>query len=310
MRRPLESLRAGVARFRGGDLGTPVDVAADDELGAIAVTLNEMASSIAAQTRRLARHGERLEGQVRERTAQLEASLAAARRADDNRRRTLANVGHELRTPLTVIRGEADIALRGASTDPQAYRAALERTREAAVHTATLVDDLLFVARNERGEARLALERVDLVRLVRDTLATFAAGTALRPGPLAAPLRADPHRVRQALLVLVDNASRHGGGRAGGRVEVRVERGEDAWHVLVEDDGPGMDEADKAVAFTRFFRGSNAAERYGDGLGLGLPVALSIAEAHGGTITLRDADGGGLVAALVLPAESQSRAVA
>ncbi len=350
MRDPLLGLRAGIQRFLDGDLATPVEVRADDELGAIARVLNDMAASIGAQTRRLALHGERLENQVRERTAQLEASLVEVRRADDNRRRTLADVGHELRTPLTVIRGEADIALRGHATEPAVYRAALERTREAAAHTATLVDDLLFVARNESGEARLVLADIDLERLVRDTLDTFAAdvgregvlaetravtprgtrpgtrpgtrhgtraeqraeqrmGRVLDDGVAGATVRADAHRVRQALLVLIDNARRHGaalgsdGAKADGPgIRVGIERSDATWRIVVEDDGPGMEASDKLVAFKRFFRGSNAAERYGDGLGLGLPVAMSIAEAHGGTIELADAPSGGLRATLVLPA--------
>ena len=71
--------------------------------------------------------------------------------------------------------------------------------------------------------------------------------------------------------------------------------------ISVEDDGPGMDDETKSQAFERFFRGSNAAERYRDGAGLGIPVAYSIAKAHGGTIELSDREGGGLVAALLLP---------
>ena len=314
VREPLERLRAGIARIERGDFDAPVSLPADDELGRVAATLNAMAASIAGTTRSLVRHGEQLEAIVRERTEQLEGSLRDAREADARRRRMLADVGHELRTPLTVIRGEADIALRGASTDPALYRASLERVREAAAHTATLVDDLLFVARNERGEARLRLEPVDLAALLRDTLDTFAGDATLCPTPEAAPLEADAGRLRQAILVLVDNARRHGSaddagaapgeaGEAGGgdAPEVRLERDAQGYRISVRDRGPGMSAADREAAFRRFYRGSNAAERYGDGLGLGLPVALSIAEAHGGTIELADAPGGGLLATLVLP---------
>ena len=82
---------------------------------------------------------------------------------------------------------------------------------------------------------------------------------------------------------------------------MRLERDATGYRISVRDRGPGMSAADREAAFRRFYRGSNAAERYGDGLGLGLPVALSIAEAHGGTIELADAPDGGLLATLVLP---------
>jgi signal transduction histidine kinase len=70
-----------------------------------------------------------------------------------------------------------------------------------------------------------------------------------------------------------------------------------------------MSDNDKENAFQRFFRGSNAAERYDGGVGLGLPVALSIAEAHGGTISLEDRVDGGLVASIIVPKQPQLKAV-
>lgn len=79
--------------------------------------------------------------------------------------------------------------------------------------------------------------------------------------------------------------------------------------VAVEDDGLGMTDEEKALAFERFYRGTNAALRYSRGVGLGLPVARAIAKAHGGGITLADRPGGGLIAVLALPSRFQIEAV-
>ena len=209
----------------------------------------------------------------------------------------MADVSHELRTPLTVIRGEADIALRG-EKKPEEYRQALNMVREAATHTARLVDDLLFVARHEAGETRLDLAEADLLTILQSVIGTNGAGATVTSSLEQAKMRCDAGRIRQALLILLENAQHYGGGK----IEVRVDESPDGFRIAVEDDGPGLSDADKENAFERFFRGSNAAERYGDGAGLGLPVAKSIVESHGGSISLEDREGGGLSAVVMLPA--------
>ncbi|MCP3664743.1 MAG: sensor histidine kinase [Gammaproteobacteria bacterium] len=98
-------------------------------------------------------------------------------------------------------------------------------------------------------------------------------------------------------LWLLDNASHHGG-RV---ITLTISSSSAGYQIVVEDDGPGMSDDDKSHAFERFFRGSNAAERYQEGMGLGLPIAQSIIESHGGMIELSDRPGGGLVATLSLP---------
>lgn len=110
---------------------------------------------------------------VEDRTRQLSVMLDDVKRSDEGRKRLIADVSHEWRTPLTIIKGEAEIALRGARKSPDAYEDALRRVREAATHTARLVDDLLFVARTEAGEVRLDLHQLDLSRVVGEALEIF-----------------------------------------------------------------------------------------------------------------------------------------
>ena len=274
---------------------------------------NRMADEIKTRETALAQSNVRLEKAVADRTAELERVLGQLKTNEENRRLLLADVSHELRTPLTIIQGEADIALRGgASKPPEVYREALEKAREAAKHTGRLVDDLLFVARREAGQARLSIGEVDLALLVvevidenRSLSEGRGAGISFVGDVGRAVVRADRDRIRQVLVILLENALRYGDGR----VEVRLHGAPSGYAVSVANDGPGMTEEEQARAFDRFFRGSNAAGRYREGAGLGLPVAKSIVEAHGGTIALRSGPGEGVTVSFILPARPRLEAV-
>ena len=294
---PINTLVAGVREFGDGKLDYRINPAGKDEISEIGKTFDTMAAQIAEKNKTLTDEKRILQEAVDERTMQLSHMLEDVKRIDASRRRMIADVSHELRTPLTIIKGEADIALRGDTKSVDIYIEALGRTREAANHTARLVDDLLFVARTEAGEVRLNLVEMNLYKVTLDAQQTFARNSNFITELTTAPMRGDALRIQQAILVLLENAKRYGGSN----IDLRLENSAKGYAISVEDDGPGMDDETKSQAFERFFRGSNAAERYRDGAGLGIPVAYSIAKAHGGTIELSDREGGGLVAALLLP---------
>jgi len=296
----LKALSDGAEHFSSGNLTHRIDAGGKDELTSFAHTLNELADTVGERETALRSSNERLEQKVQDRTKRLEVLLNEARKAETNRKRLMADVSHELRTPLTVIRGEADIALRGPK-EPEEYRQALTMVREAATHTSRLVDDLLFVARHESGETRLDIADADLLKILRPLAESCGTKFTILTSLDKAPLRCDTGRVRQALLILLENARNYGGDL----IEVRVDSSPDGYRIAVEDNGPGLSDTDKENAFERFFRGSNAAERYGDGAGLGLPVAKSIVESHGGKILLEDRDGGGLSAVMMFPATTR-----
>lgn len=302
---PIKHLTTGMRRFVDGQTDYRFGPMGGSELADIGQTFDDLADRVTNQTDDLARQKDRLQEAVDERTTQLERLLKEARRSEANRRQLLADVSHELRTPLTIIRGESDIALRGGDKSIEAYKEALVRARDAAKHTTRLVDDLLLVARNESGELRLTKQTVELTSLVQDTVRTFGNGIAVLVDPEKAQIQADPERLRQVFLILLDNARNHGGDD----IVLRLNTTPDGFRIAVEDDGPGMSEEERAHAFERFYRGSNATARFRDGIGLGLPVALVIAEAHGGTIQLDERPGGGTIAALHLPSRPALRAV-
>lgn len=294
---PLRQLVAGVGRLAEGRFDHRFEEAGPIELSQVAQVMNKMAATVQNRTEELASQNARLETAVADRTSELQALLEQTQAAGAERRQMLADVSHELRTPLTIMQGESDVALRGGDKDPEDYREALRRVRDTARHTNLLVNDLLFISRQESGQTRLRLERTDLVEMARTAVTAFGADIPVLTDLGSAPAMVDRTRIRQSLIALTQNARQYG------RSEtiVRVDRTPSGWRIAVEDDGPGLSDDEKRNAFRRFYRGSNAADVYVEGAGLGLPVVRSIAEAHGGSARLEDRDGGGTVAILELP---------
>lgn len=312
-RLPVAHVLAGAKAFSRGDLEHRIAVSGGPEIAEIALTLNRMADQVATREHELTETNAGLDRAVTERTGELTGILESLQRAEANRRRLLADVSHELRTPLTVIRGEADVALRGGEKSVQDYRMALTRTREMAVHTGQLVDDLLFVARKEAGEFRLNVQHFDLVDLMQSTAGAVSPGAGggftsitCETEMSEAMMQGDPARIRQVVAVLLDNALRYGDRE----IALRLDRSGDGFELQVRDDGPGMSEEERESAFERFYRGARAAVRSAEGVGLGLPVAKSIVEAHGGTIFIDSVLGEGTTVSVRLPQNTNLKVVA
>lgn len=312
IKQPFENLLKGTTALSRGDLEHRIEVVGPVEISNLARAFNRMAGEISTRETALSQYNNQLEQTVTERTAELERLLDTLKTSEANRRRLLADVSHELRTPLTIIKGEADIALRGKLKPAETYREALENCRDAAKHTARLVDDLLFVARREAGEIQLKIVAVDLAELLpqvideHHTLTTKQSATISFTSALPkAVVRADEGRLRQVLAILLENALRYGGRD----IDVRLDSMPTGYAIAVSDNGPGLSEDEQVHAFERFFRGSNAADRYGQGVGLGLPVAKAIIEAQGGEIDLESKSGEGLTVVFTLPVQSILKAV-
>ena len=312
IREPIQKLLLGARAIAKGNLDHRIEAGGRSELEDVSKAFNLMAQEVAMREKALSESNLRLEQAVGDRTAELERAFDSLKANEENRRRLLADVSHELRTPLTIIQGEAQIALRGGDRPAEEYREALARSRDAATHTASLVDDLLFVARREADDTRLTLEQVDLrdlLPLVIEENHRLAEGhgnvISLAIDVDEAVVRADRDRISQVVVILLDNAIRHGGSRIG----VRLNRAPSGYAITVSGDGPGMTDEEQASAFERFYRGSNAAERYEKGTGLGLPVAKAIVEAHGGQIGLKSAAGEGVTASFTVPTRPPLKAV-
>jgi two-component system, OmpR family, sensor kinase len=292
--RPLDDLVRGAEAYRRGQFDTPIPAAGATELRQLATTLSDMAAGIGQRERALRDDAQKLETRVAERTSELQTILTRFEQIEGSRRQMMADVSHELRTPLTIIQGEADIALRSQLSDPALSSESFSRIRDAARHSNKIVDDLLLVAREEAGQLRLDLRNIDLDAALVDAADMAQAKVEVLRLGRPAPARVDPVRLRQCLLAVMNNALRYGGQG----VRAWVECSEEGFDILVEDDGPGMSDAEKDQAFHRFFRGSGAQSTGVEGTGLGLPIVRSIMTAHGGSVDLADRSGGGLVVRL------------
>jgi two-component system, OmpR family, sensor kinase len=283
-------LTAGAAAIGRGVLGHRVEVSGNDELAALSRRFNEMADQIEDQQRRLVQAKSGLESQIQERTAELQQANERLRHLDRSRVQFLADISHELRTPLTIIRGEAEVCLRGSARPAADYRDTLHRIVEQVAQMSRLVEDLLFLARSEADTVRFESRTVTL----QDVLAeAVSAGESLtKPGGIrlerAWPdepilIEADPQRLKQAVVILVDNAIKYSDNDE--VVQVIAGRNGDFAEVSVIDHGPGIPADDLPYVFERFYRGGKARGDLG-GSGLGLPIARWIAEKHGGVISV------------------------
>ncbi len=246
-------------------------------------------------------------------TSSMDASLrgeAGSSLADLERLRTdlLSTIAHELRTPLTAVRTSVGLLLEPTAepTEDQ-HRALLEAIERNAERMQRLVGDILELSRFRSGSVSLQLRRFSAVELADSVIAVIAP-LALQRGqnlerlaPLSGDHRVygDHRRLERALLNLVSNAQRFT--PDGGAISVAVDVREYLTCWTVSDEGPGISDADQARLFERFFVGRNDTSGPHDGVGLGLPTALAIAQAHGGTIEVRSEPGRGSTFSLVVP---------
>ena len=312
--RSVTVLHHGAQAFTNGDLNHRIPELQEKEFENLGAAFNTMARQLADHRTGLHDSNVRLESIVEERTRALKSSNEILELVDENRRKLLADISHEFRTPLTVIRGEAEIALRGKDKTKAEYQETLVRIMEQADHTTRLVDDLLFIARADAGEPRLKVRPLSVSSLLGAACTDFKPRAEQNEISIVQDLMVgnvvvmgDAGRLRQVFSILIDNALRYS--NAGGKVEVSLDRDGNDIVVMIQDNGIGLTKEEARQAFQRFFRGGKA-QGHARGTGLGLPVAKAIIEAHKGSITLTGKPGEGALATVVLPAEDKLKAVA
>lgn len=219
-------------------------------------------------------------------------------RGEAQRRQLMADVAHELRTPLTVIQGNLEGLLDGVYPRDDAHLAPiLEETRLLA----RLIDDVRTLALAESGSLNLQREKVNVGGLLDETVVALgpqadAAGVALTADAQGAlpELELDRVRIREVLANLVTNALRYTG--RGGHIQLRARAAGTDVVVEVADTGKGMPAEELARVFERMYKSSDS-----PGLGLGLPIARSLVEAHGGEMTAESEPGKGTTVRFRLP---------
>jgi signal transduction histidine kinase len=230
-------------------------------------------------------------------------ALVPIRESSRRQREFAADASHELRTPLAVIRSNVELLrATSAAADPEA-REAVDDIDAEARRMASLVDQLLLLARADSDAIELERVSCDLAEEAGDAFEAFLPvasdhGVRLELDVAEATVHGDPSRLRQLVAILVDNAVRHT--PPDGTVRVDVRRDGDRARLVVEDDGPGIRSDDLPRVFDRFWRAADAPD---GGSGLGLAIAAWIAQRHAGSIRAENrAPGHGARFVVELPA--------
>ncbi|MCV7140935.1 HAMP domain-containing sensor histidine kinase [Mycolicibacterium fortuitum] len=256
MTSPLRQMTAAARAMARGDYSLRVRATSRDEIGQLATAFNQMAADLGA--------------------------------ADEYRRGLIGNVSHELRTPITALRAVLENVVDGVvEPDPETMRMALSQTERLG----ELVTNLLDLSRVEGGAIPLQISRFDVDAFLREAVEHVSVSATDTPvtvkvTPPDLKAVADPARLRQVVVNLVDNALRHS--PAGGRVAVLAARDASGLRIEVTDQGPGIAPAERERVFERFTRGATS----DGGTGLGLAIARWAVELHSGVIEVMDTESG------------------
>ncbi len=270
--RRLKGVEQAARQFGAGDLTARAPVGGGDEITAVARAFNQMADDLAMRAKQL-------------------------QEADRARRQLFADVSHELMTPLTAIRGYLEtLEMPAIALDAATRGRYLSIVQEETQRLERIVGDLLDLARLEAGGGSLSIEDVAVGQLFSRVLARHEHAarekgvTLTASGDQDSLVRGDRLRLEQVLQNLAANALRHT--PPGGRVELCVERRDDALVLRVSDSGAGIDAEHLPHVFDRFYKvDASRSEAVGTGSGLGLSIAKAIVERHGGTISVRSQPG-------------------
>lgn len=224
-------------------------------------------------------------------------AMKPVREAYEKQRQFAADASHELRTPLAVVLASADLLRSDPSITSPFLKQVIEDVRDEVKKMTKLVGDLLTVARTDGRANQLKPVRMDLVAAAQQTvriMRPFAEKKDIvidEQLPKSAEIYADEQKIRQIILILVDNAVKYTPEHGRISVAIREERG--GVQLSVADTGIGIAPADQERIFDRFYRVDKARSRRMGGNGLGLAIAREIVEAHGGTITVESTPGKG-----------------
>ena len=268
---PVAEITEKAQRIASGSYGVQIKTPYKDEIGELAQTINEMSSKIA--------QNEKMQAEF------------------------ISQLSHELRTPLTVINGWSETLLADENMDADT-RQGMKIISSEAKRLTEMVMDLLDFTRMQDGRMTLTVEMTDIRGEYEDTV--FMYGSRLAQDGITLhyidndedipEIPCDPQRLRQVFLNILDNAAKHGG--AGKRIETDMTYENDEVVVRIRDFGPGIPEDEIPLVKKKFYKGSSSVR----GTGIGLAVCDEIVEMHGGTLTLENADGGGTLVTVRLPA--------
>lgn len=263
--RPLATLEKAARHMAEGRYSGLVSVRGKDELARLAAAFNHMAARLA--------------------------------RTDKLRQELFSDIAHELRSPITTVRGFLQ-ALREGVVPENEKQLYLDSAFQEAGRLSRLVNDLLELVKLQEGQFMLKRETVVLAPLVEDLLQGYylqATEKKLHFSCLLEPsiqtVFADPDRLRQILINLLDNAFRYT--ETGGTVILEISRCDEGIEVIVKDSGCGIPPDEMPFIFEKFYRIDRARDSSSGGAGLGLSIVRKLVEAHGGYTIAASVPGSG-----------------
>jgi two-component system OmpR family sensor kinase len=272
---PLRKLRDAARSVSGSDMTRRIEVSGSDELAELAETFNRMLDRIES--------------------------------AFTSQREFIRDMSHELRTPIAIVRGHVELLAEEGALEPDERREAYKLVTDELSRMTRLVEELLELTRAERPDF-LRLQTVRIGKLAEELVAkasSMAPRDWVLDGTSPRMVVADPQRLTQAIVGIVDNAIKHTDD--GDRIALGAAVNGTEARLWVRDTGPGISEDDQRAIFERFQRGRETRRRY-DGSGLGLAIARAIAEAHGGRIELQSMPDAGARFDLIIPVDQAEQA--
>jgi signal transduction histidine kinase len=289
---PLNTLKTISREMKGGQYDQRIPVWGEDEVGQLAESFNEMAEAI------------------QQRETNLHAARTQAERSDQVKSAFLASMSHELRTPLNAVINFTRFVIDGDTgpvNDQQVEL--LTQVVNSGRHLLNLINDVLDMSKIEAGSLNLFIEDdINLNSLLNGTIPTGRSLLGDKSVQLVTEIednlpliRADKQRILQILLNIVSNACKF---TDEGQISIKASQHESEVVISVTDTGPGIAPEDQTLVFEAFKQTSTGL-RQGGGTGLGMPIARSLAEAHGGRLWLESDYGNGTTFHLALPIKSE-----
>lgn len=299
---PLVLIKNATKAISSGDYEKPINDKLDDEFQDIANSINQLAKRLQDHEALEVSSRKRLKYEVEQRTSELTKVNLKLTKIDARRRQFISDISHELRTPLTIIRGEAQVTLRLQSASEEDYKTTLNSVLEQSINLSRLVDDLLFITRAEMNQIQLDIVETDISKLIITAIKKWqrlypARKISLisKPALVEAKCMLDPSRMQQVLSILIDNAIKYS--EASKPIDIYLNENDGFFIIEVKDCGSGISATEIENVFERFVRFS----KHSQGLGLGLPIAKYIIEAHGGYISVESVIDEGSIFSLKVP---------
>lgn len=277
--RPLIIMQQATKRIAIGELETRLKIQSKDEIGDLAVAINNLAEDL--------------------------------QRYRDTRQEFFANISHELRTPITYLEGYAKVVKNRLYTTEEERDRYLDIIYQEGLRMHNLVDDLFELAKMEEVKFNLSMEWVDLLDVVNQAVQTAALKAkekgldlVVHPSESLPLIRGDAMRLEQIVMNLVENAVRY---TEVGRIDVRLNCTSKTLILSIEDTGIGIPEEELLYIFDRFYRIEKSRSRQTGGTGLGLSIVKKLVELQGGSIQVSSQMGNGscFSVAFLLPTKKE-----